>query len=69
VGALAKLQEKSAEIPTIFTGGKKFEIFIQILIPLLFGVPPFRTGGLFRKYKKRQGLMVGIPHGTNRVGV
>lgn len=37
----------------------------QILIPLLFVVLPFRTGGPFRNSKETfQGLMVGVPRGN-----
>jgi len=36
-----------------FYRGKKCQIFTHILILLLFGATPFRTGELFRKSKKQ----------------
>jgi len=47
VQAVAEIQKKSlkfSHFSSILQWGKKS----QILIPLLFGAPSFRTGGLFR---------------------
>jgi len=70
VGALAKLHKNPQKFPhpiTIFLVGRSL---VQISISLLFGAPPFQAGRLFHKSKKAcLGLMMGVPHGTNRVAV